>query len=123
MPGAFVYAGLARRAAGSPRAVARAGLARRAAGSPRAVARTRLARARLARARLMAWPRAADHSRPDLAQAGIGDGYHGFTLKVRAADLEGTGELLVAAPGGDSGPTGGRLTIRFMAAEGTKTAG
>lgn len=55
---------------------------------------------------------AADAFRRDLAQAGIGDGHHGFSLAIDAAALRGGGELLLAIAGGDSGPAGGRMAIR-----------
>lgn len=53
----------------------------------------------------------ADIFRPDLQQAGIGDGHHAFRLLIDAADLEGATSLTLAAPGGEEGPIGGKLRI------------
>lgn len=55
---------------------------------------------------------AADRYRADLLGAGIGDGYHGFTLAVDAALLDGAASLILAAPDSEDGPAGGRLAIR-----------
>ncbi|WP_420136641.1 hypothetical protein [Sphingomonas sp.] len=55
---------------------------------------------------------AADLHRADLAQAGIGDGHHGFRLTIDAASLTRGDEVLLAIAGGMSGPAGGRMVIR-----------
>jgi hypothetical protein len=59
----------------------------------------------------------ADRYRPDLQQAGIGDGHHAFTLVLDAATLDGSANLTLAAPDSEDGPDGGRLAIRTGAAD------
>ncbi|HWI85376.1 MAG TPA: hypothetical protein VNT42_03500 [Sphingomonas sp.] len=56
-----------------------------------------------------------DRHRPDLALAGIGDGCHAFTLALDSSLLDGAASLMLAAPGSESGPDGGRLAIRASA--------
>lgn len=55
---------------------------------------------------------AADRHRPDLAQAGIGDGRHAFRIEIDAALLDRAATLTLAAVDSEAGPAGGRLAIK-----------
>lgn len=56
----------------------------------------------------------ADQVRPDLVQAGLGDGAHAFTLHLDTATLSGTDAINVVLTAFDQDfvPVGGRLTFR-----------
>ncbi|WP_116090617.1 hypothetical protein [Sphingomonas crusticola] len=60
---------------------------------------------------------AADMYRADLAQARIGDGHHGFSLMVDGEALRGADEVILAVPGREDGPAGGRLAVKSAAAK------
>lgn len=57
----------------------------------------------------------ADAHRPDLAEAGIGDGRHGFRVKVDAALLGGAANLMLAAAGSEQALAGGRHALKGAA--------
>ena len=55
---------------------------------------------------------AAERLRPDLAEAGIGDGRYGFTIELDAAALAGADMLVIGGIGGAEPVVGGRLALR-----------
>ena len=57
----------------------------------------------------------ADRHRPDLAQAGIGDGRHGFSFEVEASLLDGAASLTLAAADSEQALVGGRLAMQGAA--------
>ncbi|HMI20275.1 MAG TPA: hypothetical protein VK533_12085, partial [Sphingomonas sp.] len=54
---------------------------------------------------------AADHHRPDLAAAGIGDGHHGFSIRFDADLLAGAARISVAGVGCVEPLTGGERVV------------